>query len=240
MTHEEFVSKVRTLAVDWGCARTVTPEECRRLLRAKLVYGKGEGHYRGVCYYGTWGHGPAVLDWQTMDAYPAMLEPWEETEETADFIEIAATGEESATQLAGTTIHETAHVLAGPGAGHGPVWKAACARLGLTTAQAAGQRYIASDFAPDLGAKIDALPTPQDGTPRFGIRMAGVLVGLPKIAPCPMGIGTRGGKSRGVGSGSRLRLWECGCAKPVKVRVASDDFQATCKVCEQDFQYAGK
>jgi len=36
--------------------------------------------------------------------------------------------------------------------------------------------------------------------------------------------------------GSRLRLWECGCEKPIKVRVASDDFDATCNVCEQPFE----
>ena len=34
---------------------------------------------------------------------------------------------------------------------------------------------------------------------------------------------------------TRLRLWECQCEKPVKVRVASDDFQAICNHCEQAF-----
>jgi len=34
--------------------------------------------------------------------------------------------------------------------------------------------------------------------------------------------------------GSRLRLWECGCG--VKVRVASDDFRATCGRCEEEFK----
>lgn len=38
--------------------------------------------------------------------------------------------------------------------------------------------------------------------------------------------------------GSRLRLWECGC--PVKVRVASDEFEATCKVCGKDFEKVEK
>lgn len=31
--------------------------------------------------------------------------------------------------------------------------------------------------------------------------------------------------------GSRLRLYECECAPPVKVRIASDEFQATCHRC---------
>ncbi len=38
-----------------------------------------------------------------------------------------------------------------------------------------------------------------------------------------------------VKKGSRLRLYECSCEKPIKVRVASDEFSATCKKCEQDF-----
>jgi hypothetical protein len=39
-----------------------------------------------------------------------------------------------------------------------------------------------------------------------------------------------------VASGTtRLRLWECGCSKPVKVRVASDDFQAHCDRCKKPF-----
>jgi hypothetical protein len=36
--------------------------------------------------------------------------------------------------------------------------------------------------------------------------------------------------------GSRLRLWECKCSKPVKVRVASDEFKATCDVCGEPFE----
>jgi hypothetical protein len=37
-------------------------------------------------------------------------------------------------------------------------------------------------------------------------------------------------------AGSRLRLWICGCSNPVKVRVASDDFQATCNRCNCAFK----
>ncbi len=38
----------------------------------------------------------------------------------------------------------------------------------------------------------------------------------------------------GAGKGSRLRLWECGCG--IKVRVASDDFSATCGLCSEAFE----
>jgi predicted SprT family Zn-dependent metalloprotease len=34
---------------------------------------------------------------------------------------------------------------------------------------------------------------------------------------------------------TRLRLYECTCAPPVKVRVASNEFQALCMRCEQPF-----
>lgn len=48
----------------------------------------------------------------------------------------------------------------------------------------------------------------------------------------PLTLPVRGSK------GSRLRLWECSCG--IKVRVASDDFQATCGRCEGEFQEPGK
>lgn len=35
--------------------------------------------------------------------------------------------------------------------------------------------------------------------------------------------------------GSRLRLYQCDCEPPVKVRVASDTFAAVCQVCESAF-----
>jgi hypothetical protein len=183
------------------------------LLAAKLVYGTGNGGYRGICYYRSWKN---------------------ETEH--DLIEVAATGEESPVQLAGTTIHETAHVLAGPGAGHGAAWRAACGALGLSHGEAAGQGYAPEHFAPDVWPAIAGVPVPTDGVPAFASRGVRPVVGLPVATsprPCPLGIGTRGGRSRGVGSGSRLRLWTCECG--IKVRVASDDFRATCGRCASAF-----
>lgn len=34
---------------------------------------------------------------------------------------------------------------------------------------------------------------------------------------------------------TRLRLWQCECEKPIKVRVASDEFSAMCHECGEDF-----
>ena len=57
-----------------------------------------------------------------------------------------------------------------------------------------------------LGRVVDALGEPSDGKPAHA-RHNGAVVGL---KPCSMGVGTRGGKSRGAGSGSRSIKVECG------------------------------
>lgn len=211
VTHEAYLFQIRELAI----AKVEDPALRLRLQAAKLVYGSGMAGTRGVTFYSAW-----------------------KKDEATDFVEVCATGEESDVQLAGTTIHELAHVLAGPGSGHGPKWKAACAVLGLIQAEAAGQSYAPEHFEPALWTEISKLPVPTDGGPVFqtGQRLPGGATVKPR--PCPMGIGTRGGKSRGTGSGSRLRLWVCQCATPVKVRVASDDFRATCNRCDSAFTRA--
>jgi len=220
LTHEEFCQAVRSIAVGRIQEDEIT---ANLLLGAKLTYGAGSGAYRGICHYNAWhAKGQATA-----------------------FIEIAATGEESAVQLAGTTIHETAHVLAGNTAGHGTDWKAACARLGLNGAMASGQEYAPGQFAPDIWPSIAALGEPGDGKPDFWGRGAVVVGGHGRAhgnpGACPAGRGVRGGKSQGPGSG-RLRLWECQGSeghRPVKVRVASDEFRATCDVCSTPFEYKG-
>ena len=208
-THEAFVAAVRAIAA----ARLEDEAQRIQVLSAKLVYGVGSVRgARGVTYFGAWQNG--------------------HTEPVA-FMEVCATGEESEIQLAGTTVHEAAHVLAGPNCGHGSEWKAACSALGLVRAEAGGQAYQESDFAPALWSAVEALPKPVDGRPIFGSARGALPLRKPR--PCSLGIGTRGGKSRGAGSGSRLRLWQCSCPKPVKVRVASDTFAAHCDVCGQAF-----
>jgi hypothetical protein len=211
MTHEEFVHAVRQVVAP----RVVDKVLRDRLLAAKLVYGSGPLGVRGLTYYGAWQNG-----------------------ETQDFLEITAIGEESYVQLAGTTIHELAHSLAGFGSGHGSDWKAAAAVLGLKDALAGGQNYAPADFDACVWAAIEALPHPTDGTPQFRTGAARVPA---KPRPCPMGVGTRGGKSRGAGSGSRLRLWVCGCPDGTpgrKVRVASDEWDATCNRCRTPYARA--
>lgn len=130
------------------------------------------------------------------------------------------------------------HVLAGWGSGHGPTWKQACERLGLRRALAAGQCYLLASIAPEIRAEVARLAAALiDGHPAFLAALSPVKV-APAPKPCPAGVGVKGGTSRGKGSGSRPRLWICDCPKPVKVRVASDNFDATCNACGQRFRLA--
>ena len=128
-------------------------------------------------------------------------------------------------QLAATVIHELAHVMAGPKAGHGFLWKAAAHALGLPRAAAVGWDGLPDNFEPEVLASLLALGTPEDGQPTFATN------GKRDRRPCPGGIGTRGGDSRGPGSGSRLRLFECACQPPVKARVGRNEFHAQCMDC---------
>ncbi|HLW51339.1 MAG TPA: hypothetical protein VKW06_00725 [Candidatus Angelobacter sp.] len=214
MKHEEFIKQVRDIVA----AHVSDPSVRDRLLACKLVYGIGDGTYRGICYFGAWQNG-----------HPTATE----------LVEVAASGEESPVQLAGTTIHELGHVLAGHKAGHRKEWVKACAYLGLRAVKAAGTRYTLSHFSTSIRHEIAKLAKLSDGSPIFGAA-SNNYVGLPpmNLKPCPLGIGTRGGKSRGKGSGSRLRKFICGCEKPVIARVAAEEFKATCDVCQRQFHRA--
>lgn len=216
-THETYIRKVAALAIRLG---DLNPTEREELQSIKLVYGAGPSGTRGVTYYNRW-------------------KP--NADKSVPFVEVCAFGQESLVQVCGTTIHELGHVLAGWNAGHGSAWSAACKRLGLSNIQAAGTEYKWDCFAPKLRKALEALPAPIDGNPQslaaqFPLGMLGPGTGIaPVFKPCGAGIGTRGGKSRGVGSGSRLRLFQCACHKPVKVRIAADSFDATHNPCGKAF-----
>jgi hypothetical protein len=191
-----------------GLARDRLPADEQSKLDAQLSYSLGRPGLRGVTYYSQWQNGGT-------DPVP--------------FIEVCALGEENDIQLAATTIHELGHVLAGHGAGHGPDWKQACDRLGLRRAKM-HQSYRMAQFEPSLRAQIAALISPTDGKP-IGNRAG--LIGA--AGRCPAGLGTRGGKSRGAGSGSRMRKFTCQCSPPVIVRSARDELRATCMDCGSQF-----
>src|SRR5690606_732406 len=117
--------------------------------------------------------------------------------------------------------------------------------LGCEPIAAAGTAYTWNMFAKPLRDALQALPQPTDGEPALlsvhplsGLLqlLAGPNAGAAvKMRPCGAGIGTRGGSSRGAGSGSRLLLYHCACAKPVKIRHSGRDLQATCNHCNSAF-----
>ena len=143
------------------------------------------------------------------------------------FVEVAAGLQTTPEGIAETVLHELAHVVAGYEAGHGKEFKAAAAVLGLLNASPFAAPVPEFDAA--MVATLAGIPTPTDGKPT----LTGLDVPPPTPKACPAGKGTRGGKRGGKGSGSRLRLYVCGC--PVRVRVASDTFLATCDTCGQKF-----
>lgn len=208
ITHEQYIERI-VAAVIAGAE----PDDRERLQRCRIVYGAGQPGLRGVTYYDRWTRGK---------------------DDEVALVEICAFGEESPVQVAGTVIHELAHVVAGFGAGHGSDWRKACARLGLRVARAGGQNYLLAAFRSDLRAVVSE-SLPADGHPS-GWPMIGGKPVRPAARPCPMGIGTRGGKSRGKGSGSRLRKWTCDCASPI-VRCAGE-LNATCNTCDTLFKRA--
>ena len=225
-THETFIHEIRDIAVTAAeQAGTISDVEAHQLRTAKLVYGVGQRvGLRGACYHGVW-HGH--------DGEPA------------DLIEICSLGQESHVQLAATTIHELAHVVTF-GDGHGKVWKEATMRLGFARKLKVGQQYRLADFGPALRHAIAALVARLgDGRPDWMLVDPALVPSRRTKRVCSAGVGVRGGKSQGKGSGSRLRLYECSCREhdgrpgPWKVRVASDNFQAVCSDCGFPFMKQG-
>lgn len=205
VTHEHYIQSVRDTAVRHSSLPLV---DLARVARAKLVYGRGEANLRGVTHYGAWKNGA-----------------------NDEFVEVCAAGEENWIQLAGTTLHELGHVATGMGHGHNKAWKEACQALGLRRIHAAGTLYHLANFAPALRQDLAHLPRPTDGTPNLGMGLSPLYTLTTR--PCSAGIGVRGGKSRGPGSGSRLRKFVCDCG--VIVRASSDDLHATCTDCGSAF-----
>lgn len=213
ITHEQFVQRVADIAI----SRLSSTDQavCKAI---KLAYGAGPDGTRGVTYFKRWKTG-------------------QDDNEPLPFVAINALHQTSLVQLAGTTIHELGHVLAGWEAGHGHDWKNACEKLGLRRIKAAGTDYKWIMFDKDIREYIATLPQPTDGKPHDLFGELRQHIGNRKVAlkPCTAAIGVRGGTSRGAGSGSRLRLFECACEPPIKVRVARDAFNCTCNDCNTVF-----
>lgn len=213
LTHEQFIKEVASLGIG-----RLEAEQQAVVGKARLTYGAGRPGLRGITYFDKWLHS--------------------DSDQTA-FIEICAMGEQNPIQLAGTTLHELGHVLAGLGAGHSKVWKCACEGLGLRRIEAAGTHYQMAMFTPDIREKVAGLIDKLEGAKPVNGVYGGTFTGAAfKPRPCSMGIGTRGGTSRGVGSGSRLRKYVCECEPPVIIRASRDNLDCTCNGCKGLFKLA--
>jgi hypothetical protein len=188
-THEQFIQAVREIVT----ARIPEAADREKLAAVKLTYG-AHPQVRGVTYFNQWKCNKDGCQ--------------------VDLATISASGQESIVQLAGTTIHELGHVLAGMGHGHDAEWKHCCNRLGLRFVRAAGTQYTWAVFDPDVRMAIFALGEPSDGRPQFlngllrhtkGVQVPGAI----NLPGCSHGVGSRGGKSRGLGSGSRMYKVAC-------------------------------
>ncbi len=221
LTHEQWIAGVAQIAT----ARAgLDDAERARFAGVKLAYGYGPGGALGITYHKAWAGngGPAGAD-----------------DEAHPFVELCAGLERSTAELAGTTIHELAHAILGPGHGHGKDWKVMAERLGLRRPRAVANAKPDgwARLSPDVRFAVVGLGVPDDGKragrlPTFAGPRGG------KVKPCGAGAGSRGGKSRGPGSGSRLRLFECECSPPVKVRASRDELAAHCDDCGAAFNRA--
>lgn len=223
---EWFLASVaRVVIMAAHAAGRIDDGERDRLMSARIVYGignaTGRGGYYGITVYGVWRTG-------------------DDGDDAAPLIELAASAQLSFAQLALTLIHELGHVLAGHSAGHGKAWRDACDRLGLRHARAVGGSvWLARAPYPIRAAIVAHAAMVTDGTPAF--YGTGSAVTVTGVGGCRGGQGTRGGTSRGTGSGSRMVKLTCECGKPRVIRGAASTIALgpiVCGVCVKPFTVA--
>ncbi len=135
--------------------------------------------------------------------------------EPLPLVEIAAIGGLAPAETCHVVLHELAHVIA-PGFGHGREWRYAARQVGLMNPRAwpdGGELAAWTAISPALHAKLQAIPEPTEPAP------ADFYEDWDR-RPCGVGYGSRGGTSRGEGSGSRYLKVVCqvpGCGYQVRI-----------------------
>ena len=104
-------------------------------------------------------------------------------------------------------VHEQIHAAVGCKVGHKGAFVKAARAAGLV------KPWTATTPSPELARDLDVILQKTGPYPHAAL--------VPMLRPKP---------------GSRLRLWECKCPRPVKVRVASEDFEAHCDRCAAPFK----
>lgn len=137
-----------------------------------------------------------------------------EADEALPLVEIAAIGGLAPAETCHVVLHELAHVLT-PGNGHGAAWRYAARQVGLLKPRAwpaAGELASWGAIEPALRNRLQAIAAPTEPAPvEYYDWMR---------RPCGVGYGTRGGRSRGEGAGSRYLKVVCehpGCGYQVRV-----------------------
>jgi hypothetical protein len=91
-TTELYLQAVRDVVITRAVGRgALSTKQAGRLTHSKLLYGVGDGTYRGMTVFDAWENGVGRVD----------------------VVEVAATGQESWVQLAGTVIHDPLTALTG-------------------------------------------------------------------------------------------------------------------------------
>ncbi len=109
-------------------------------------------------------------------------------------------------EVLGTLLHELVHASVGVEHGHRKPFSQAAKKVGLLGPPTA--TTVGGELAPFLRGFVET----------SGVYPHAAIVPTLKKKP-----------------GSRLRLYECQCDEPVKVRIASDVFAARCLVCGELF-----
>ena len=216
-THDAYIADVARLAI-----RHVgrDSEEAAIIRSVRLAYGDGEHGTMGITRF----------------------DMWKDAEgKSRHWCAVCATCQpDGAFLLAETVLHELGHAVAGRMAAHGDDWRKVCAKLGLIDAKATYSHGDKPAFSERMAAWLAALPEPNEGKPTRGAPApasgGGGPLGpiVPVIRPCGAGIGTKGGKSRGPGSGTRNVAHACGC-RTIHAAVSKRPLRALCIDCAQPF-----
>ncbi len=111
-------------------------------------------------------------------------------------------------QVLGTLLHELIHAAVGCEYGHGKQFSQVARRVGLSGPPTA----TIVDAGSPLYTVLQQFVTEQGAYPHAPIRAI-----------------------QKQKAGSRLRLFECECDPPIKLRVARDELRVVCLECEQEF-----
>ena len=170
------------------------PSTAAALGEVRLVFGTGPRRRALDPLHRVWGGG---------EAYEAL-----------PLVEIAALGGLTPRETCHVVLHELAHVLT-PGSGHGKAWRYAARQVGLLQPRAWPDARELADWgaiAPGLRGKLQAIPEPTEPPPAYYQEW--------HRRRCGVGYGSRGGTSRGEGTGSRYLKVSCrhpGCGYQVRI-----------------------